>query len=547
VQNFNALIKKHLVYADKTEMIYNLARTINPYFLSRPRRFGKSLLLSTFEALFRGREDPDGPPQRLFKDLWIGRSDWDFTKKYPVISLNMNVGYESRDTLKSSLNFILMTIARREEIDIYAPTPGLMLSQLIEELSLKYKTETVILIDEYDAPVSENLGNAELMKENAEELKMFYSSLKNCQTHLRFVFVTGVTRYALMGLSAGLNNLDDITFNKDFSSVCGFTLEELDTYFKKYMSISLQELKNSGFMPQESTVSDLRQEILNWYDGYSWDGITRVLNPWSILKFFETSHFKSFWGYISPSASFLSNLIKGDPFTILERRIDDVPLDVLEKTYAGSLAPIAGLFQTGYLTIEKMRPNEAKKTICSLKIPNKEIEQLSLEGFSDLLFDLLDKKPEDTGDCLEEAIRNLDSAKITELFSSLYAGLPARHHPRLEKGVEQNESFYHSVMYAYCFKLGSLTLAEHAEANGVPDLILFFHRNNLLAVIELKFQINKGGDPNELLVKLARKALAAIKAKDYGASLKAGSKQVVKIGIGITTRGKCLALIDDLD
>ncbi|MDR3154483.1 MAG: ATP-binding protein [Deltaproteobacteria bacterium] len=544
IQSFAKLMEDGLVYADKTRMIYELARTRKPYFLARPRRFGKSLLLSAFEALFAG-QDPDGPPQGIFKDLWIGGSDWDFSKKYPVVYLNMNEGYESREMLKATLEDTLSTVALREGLDISAPAPGRMLAKLIERLSLKYKARTVLLIDEYDAPVSENLHDIGLMTENSEELKIFYSSLKNCDKHLRFVMVTGVTRYAMIGLSAGLNNLTDITFDDGYSGICGFTLEEFDACFKDFLPVSLEQMKIKGFMKEQSTVADLRQNIFKWYDGYSWDGKTRVLNPWSILRFFETSRLSAFWGNNFPSVNFLSKLVKGEPFALLERKIGGVPLNVLERSHTGSLTPVAGRFQTGYLTIEKITANEDMDLVCALKTPNMEIEKINSEAFSGILFDLLARKPQEVQDDLEYAVRIRDAAKITEIFSSLYAGLPARHHPRLGKSMEENESFYHSVMYAYCVKLGRLTLAEHPEAVGIPDLILLFQRDSLEAVIELKFGRSEGGDPDKLLTGLARDALAAVNRKDYGSSLRTGAKQTVKIGVGVTARGKCLALIDD--
>jgi hypothetical protein len=176
-----------------------------------------------------------------------------------------------------------------------------MFSNLIDELFRKYNAEVVVLIDEYDVPVSDNLDDIALAEANAKVLKDFYSRLKDCQENLRFVFVTGVTRFAMMGLSSGLNHLDDLTFDDNFSTICGFTLEELDGCFKEHLPLVLQKLKNDGISPENYSMEDLRENILKWYDGYSWDGKTRVLNPWSILNFFKTASFSNYWVTSGPS------------------------------------------------------------------------------------------------------------------------------------------------------------------------------------------------------------------------------------------------------
>jgi hypothetical protein len=194
-----------------------------------------------------------------------------------VVYLDLSVESDSPETLEKSLMSRLLTIGRREKLKISAPTSNDLLYNLIEALSDKYETRVVVLIDEYDTPVSDNLGNTDLAKANQMVLKNFYSKLKSCDEYLRFLFVTGVTRYSFMGVTSGLNQLTnnqlaDLTLNRKFTGVCGFTINEFEDYFGEWLSIALQSFKDKGCMSPDSTPSELYKWILYWYDGYSWEG-----------------------------------------------------------------------------------------------------------------------------------------------------------------------------------------------------------------------------------------------------------------------------------
>ncbi|MDR1111467.1 MAG: AAA family ATPase, partial [Deltaproteobacteria bacterium] len=272
MQTFRDLIEGGYVYADKTRHVYDLARSGKAYFLSRPRRFGKSLLLSTFEALFSGSPDPDVQPQGLFADLWIGHSGYDFTRKFPVVSLGMDLDGSTPDGLKTEIQDMLHDKALEFGLEIKPASPGRMLARLIKGLKSKFGSKVVLLIDEYDSPVSDNIDNLSTAKKNRDILKSFYSQLKSCGSDLHFVFVTGVTRYVFMGLSAGLNHLTDLTLDSKYSSICGFTIQELKNCFADRLPSLLKTMKNAGNMPKGATLEDMWMEIGLWYDGYSWDG-----------------------------------------------------------------------------------------------------------------------------------------------------------------------------------------------------------------------------------------------------------------------------------
>ncbi|MDR1111527.1 MAG: AAA family ATPase, partial [Deltaproteobacteria bacterium] len=282
-QTFQKIIENGCVYADKTRYVYDLAKTQGAYFLSRPRRFGKSLLLSTFKSLFSGPPDPAGPPQGLFADLWIGReSDYDFRQVFPIMTFSMGTATRSTEELRLYLTTCLHDINIKENLNLTLTLPNIDLRRVIERLHEKYDRQVVVLIDEYDAPVSNNIDNGELAMKNGDMLRDFYAGFKDSDEFLRFVFVTGVTRYAFMGLSAGLNQLNDITLTPKYAGICGFTQEELDNCFREHLPVALEAMRGVEPVPAEATVADLTDCINDWYDGYSWNGRTRVLNPFSI-------------------------------------------------------------------------------------------------------------------------------------------------------------------------------------------------------------------------------------------------------------------------
>ncbi|MDR1297260.1 MAG: AAA family ATPase, partial [Deltaproteobacteria bacterium] len=297
IATFQVLIEGNYVYADKTRSIYEMVTDSDRFFfLSRPRRFGKSLLLSTIKSLFSGPPDQDGSPQGLFQDLWIGRhSDYDFSQTYPVLNLFMNFSALTPEDLHAILASRMNFIANKEKLNLNFTPSTVDLSLLIESLADKYNKKVVVLIDEYDALVSENIGTLPLALQFQKVLKSFYSSLKSSDEYLRFVLVTGVTRYSMMGQSAGLNHLNDLTFDNKYADICGFTVEEFDLYFGDRLPALLEVMNNDGCFLEEMTVPMLRDKFLHWYDGYSWDGQSRVLNPFSILNCFRQSYFDNYW------------------------------------------------------------------------------------------------------------------------------------------------------------------------------------------------------------------------------------------------------------
>ena len=281
-QSFRDLRESNCIYVDKTQHIYNLCTTTKMYFLSRPRRFGKSLLISTLHELFKGS-------QELFKETWI-EDKWDWTKKNPVVHISfLTVGYE-RNSLEVGLRKYLLNLFKIHSLD---PTQEqdikLLFFELIKQLSEK-EGKVVILVDEYDKPIIDYMEFHKLdqAKANQETLALFYSALKDADEYIRLLFITGVSKFARVSLFSKLNNLTDLTLHKDYSTLVGYTQAELEYSFEPYID------KVHLDYPEYSR-TELLEEIRHWYDGYSWDGKNRLYNPYDILLFLDARDFQSYW------------------------------------------------------------------------------------------------------------------------------------------------------------------------------------------------------------------------------------------------------------
>ena len=295
LQSFRKIVDGDYVYVDKTQYIYNLINNGCYYFLSRPRRFGKSLLLDTIAEAMSGNKE-------LFKDLFIYDSDYNF-EKYPVLRLDMsNIANETPEILKEELSGELNKRVKSEGFDFEYSTPSAVFKNLIEALCKKYGQRVVVLIDEYDKPILDHIINTETAEANRKVLSGFYGVMKSLDACLRLTFITGVTKFTKTSIFSEMNNLLDLTLTKKYSNICGIAVDDLAEYFGEH-------IENLATLNSFKRYSNIHDEILAWYDGYSWDGETRVINPFSLLSFFEQERFSSFW-YASGTPKFLMDLIK---------------------------------------------------------------------------------------------------------------------------------------------------------------------------------------------------------------------------------------------
>ena len=449
IQNFSKIIEGDYVYVDKTRYIYDLINGSGYYFLSRPRRFGKSLLLDTIAEAFKGN-------RKLFQGLWIYTSDYPFDK-HPVLRFDMsNISNRTPDVLESSIAYDLRNQINAEELNIPDGSPADMFKSLIIGLHKKHGQRVVVLIDEYDKPILDQLTDAETAEANRQVLRDFYGILESMDPHLRFAFLTGVTKFTKTAIFSGLNNLLDITLSKEYSGICGIAVDELELHFGD----RIQELSAQKDFACYGNVHD---EILSWYDGYSWDGKSRVINPFSLLSFFSLQRFAGFW-YASGTPKFLIDLMKKEPsiyFNIQNAKATEFMLDSADLS---RVEPLPLMFQSGYLTVKDIDFSRGTP-IYYLEIPNHEVREAFnlhiISGFTEGG----DTSAQIAKLDMEEALRDGDLQRMLDLLKGLFASIPYHIHVDVE-------AYYHSIFYAVMTVLGFNVDAEVAVSKGRIDSVL---------------------------------------------------------------------------
>ncbi|MDR1111986.1 MAG: AAA family ATPase [Deltaproteobacteria bacterium] len=553
---FRKIVSQDLLYADKTSYIHDMITNYICCFLSRPRRFGKTLLLDTIENLFLGHRG-------LFKGLWIdsGEANYEF-KKYPVIRLSMAYSeMGSPNELKKRIANNLLSIAGKEEVKITEDSYGEILGQLIQGLSEKHGADVVVLVDEYDAPVTRHIEDLAVAKANSGVLHDFYTALKAKVGYIRFALVTGITRFALTAMDSGPNNFYDLSLEPLYAGVCGFTISEFDRLFDDRMDVTLKELQKTGQMPPGSRASDLRDKILSWYDGYNWLGPEHVLNPYSILYFFTKKSFQPYWP-LSGQPNHLSALVRQRPMDFIVPQLEDHESEQIRKASLGRLEPVPVLFHSGYLTIERAKTvpvdtfmgDVVEEIQYSFKPPNAEVQLCYNKYCFETVFGLNSKQLKQLGTNFLEYIEKRDSAKIGQLFSDLLSNVTYWQHPaNMDKnaGLDdgEGESFYHGLIQISMSAMGLKTLGETAGAMGRGDIGLLLPNDKAL-VIEIKYDRGSPGlTPKAvkgILGKALRKALKAIAEKDYGGPHRISASGIIGLGLAVHGRNEVLAgFLDD--
>ena len=462
IQTFRKIIEGDYIYADKTHYVYDLINDASYYFLSRPRRFGKSLMLDTIAEAFSGDKE-------LFKGLFIYDSDYNF-EKHPVLRLDMsNIANKTPETLEDGLSIPLRERAKKEGFDIDYNNPSVILKTLIEALYVKYNKSVVLLIDEYDKPILDKINDIALAEANREVLRGFYGVLKSMDPFLRLTFITGVTKFTKTSIFSGLNNLRDITLSEKYADICGIAIEDLDKYFDGHI-VKLAERGKFG------DYGNIQEKILAWYDGYSWNGETRVINPFSLLSFFCEEKFSGFW-YASGTPKFLTDLIKKrqEGYTSLKNlEMGEWSLDTFE---IDSIEVEALLFQTGYLTVNDIRTDQ-EPPIYVLDIPNHEVR---LAFNLHILAEFTEKGKLYTETAyrrIKESLETGNLQNMLEILRGLFASIPYQLHMRYE-------AYYHSIFYAVMNLLGFDIDAEVSVSGGSIDGVL--ELDDKVYIIEFKY------------------------------------------------------------
>ncbi len=487
IQDFDKIISQQFLYIDKTHLVYDIAKRGGYYFLSRPRRFGKSLLLSTLHYLYLGRKE-------LFEGLYI-YDRWDWSSPKPVIKISFsNIGHKDKG-LRVAINDELDSIASKYDIELKDNYNSGKFKELIEKLSIK-QGKVVVLIDEYDKPIIDYLGtNTEAAVENCEILKSFYSILKDADSYLELVFITGVSKFSRVSIFSDLNNLYDISTDTNFETVCGISQEELETNF-------VEELK----------ITD-KQEVKRWYNGYSWGGGNKVYNPFSLLHFFAgDGRFKNYW-FETGTPTFLINLAKKSLLYNFENeRISPSQLNAYDLE---NLQIIPLMFQTGYLTIKDY---DEMGGIYTLDYPNLEVRRSYLE----YLIDSYIQSQKDRGSVvvydIRAALLACDMTKLQLLINALFKAIP------YTIWQNENEHFYHAILHLTFRLLNIYVQSEVQSADGRLDALVQIDK--YVYCFEFKLDGN------------AAMALQQIKDKGYLEPYMNDGKTCIGIGLNFSKTDK---------
>lgn len=498
VQTFKKMREKNFVYVDKTEFIFNLVQSEGSYFLSRPRRFGKSLLVNTFKELFLGNE-------KLFQGLWI-HDKWDWSKAYPVIHLSFDsMSYQGLG-LDGAISYVLKEIAQEHKIEFTTDDYKTQFKELLEKLYQKHG-QVVLLIDEYDKPIIDYLEKSNLPQAriNQDIMKTFYSVLKNSEDYLRFFFITGVSKFSKVSIFSDLNYLDDLTLDKNYANIVGYTQEELEFYFEE----NIQSIMVSLEMTREELLESMRV----MYDGFSWDGKNKLYNPFGILNFLKKEMFHNFW-FSSGMPHFLYKIMK-------ERLIFDVndtkiSSQALEKYDIENIDLIPLLFQTGYLTVKSYN---YKTTEMVLSYPNNEVR----ESMYSFMIDNLARNEHRsdsiiTNSDLLKAFQAADLDRIKELINSLLAGLP------YDAYDKKSEGLFHGLLHFIFQLLGIYVKSEVHSSKGRADSVV--ETETHVFIFEFKFNKN------------AKDALQQIKDNKYADKYRADNKIIIGIGVNFVSEDK---------
>ena len=458
IQTFSEIRSEGYYYADKTAFCLKLAEQGKYYFLSRPRRFGKSLLIDTLGELFSGN-------QALFTGLYV-EDKWDWSINYPVIRISFGGGIiESRCDLTNKIQEQLRINQEQLHIACQDESTSVCFAELIRFTHEKTGQRVVILVDEYDKPILDNLLKPDVAKEIRDGLRNFYSVIKDCDAHIKFAMLTGVSKFSKVSLFSGLNNLRDITISSEFSSICGYTDEDINTVFAP-------ELEGLD-----------RDQIRRWYNGYNWTG-TSVYNPFDVLLLFQERQFKAHW-FETGSPTFLIDLLAQRGFFTPDLAQRQTSLELLSAFDVEKISSEALLFQTGYLTISRLEEPLPNYWIYVLGYPNHEVET-SLNAALLGAFGLDEQKALHNRLSLLKQLKSNDFGQMQTLFTAFFASIP--HDWYRNNPIAQYEGYYASVFYSYFAALGLDIILEDTTNQGRIDMTVNFNQQVYLfefKVVEL--------------------------------------------------------------
>jgi len=497
IQTFADIIRQGGLYVDKTAYLYQLLdekKLANKYFLSRPRRFGKSTTLTTLESIFQGKKE-------LFTDLFISTTDYSWPV-HPVIRLDMK--YASHPTFERAeigLRNLLNAIAKNNDIELSAELIEDAFTDLIEKLHKKIQQKVVVLIDEYDKPLIDLLDDIPEAKKIQGLLKRFYGVLNSADENIRFALITGVSKFTKVSVFSDLNHLTDLTMDVRYAALCGYTQEELECYFVDY----IEKLAHTENKTKEETL----EKIKLWYNGYRLTKADiKVYNPWSTMHLFDKQSFENHW-FETGTPTFLVQAMKKEAFDLssIKKSISSEDFSTYDIEHL-QILPL--LFQTGYLTIKGY---DAELDGYELDFPNLEVAK----AFSSQLVNVFCELRETENTIRFALLAALKENNLEAFFSSLnslFAKIPSHLHG-------QAEAYYHSIFIAACVMAGVPIEAEVNVSMGRADAIL----QSPAAIYVIEFKINQS-------VEVALKQIAD---KRYTEAYLSLGKPVIAVGVSFSS------------
>jgi Predicted AAA-ATPase/PD-(D/E)XK nuclease superfamily len=489
IQEFSELRKLDCLYVDKTELIYELIKNGKYYFVSRPRRFGKSLLVNTLKEIFLGN-------QHYFKGLWIeNKIKWG---SYPVIKIDFSLISYQDQPLSVGIKNYLERIIEEHDISITADNVKEIFAQIIKGLFQKYQKQVVILIDEYDKPIIDYLEDVPKAEQHRNELKNLYSIIKGSDQYIKFFFLTGVSKFAKVGIFSDLNNIKDLSMHPKFVTLFGYTQQELEANFEDRIA------RIAG--QHNTSTESILEKIKHRYNGYSWDAKNYVYNPYSTLSFLDTGKFDNYW-FATGTPTFLTKLLKkGFHYELKNIRAGSSSFDTSNLS---NLDYVSVLFQTGYLTIKEDFGYE----MYGLDFPNTEVQ----DAFNQFL---LGEYAEQHPGRMQPAVFNLflalktdDFQEVKLIFNALFASIPNDYF------VQSREKYYHAIVFLTFRLLGFFTQIEINSGQGRLDCVVFV--DNKIFLFEFK------------LDQSVAKALAQIKTKNYYRQFQGQGKDIYLVGVNM--------------
>ena len=503
IQDFRTIREQDFYYVDKTPFIRRLVGEGRFYFLSRPRRFGKSLLLDTLKSLFEGHE-------ALFQGLDI-HGHWDWSAAHPVVRLSFDGKYNDPEDLERSILTQLEVIERNAGLpDAVCRTGPERLFDLLDRLHHSTGQRVVVLVDEYDKPILDVLHDPDLARANRDYLRGFYGIIKGSAAHVRFVFVTGVSMFSKVSLFSGLNNLEDISLDPRYATICGYTDEDIDLVFA----------------PELDGLD--REEIRRWYNGYHWRGGERVNNPYDVLLLLRKREYRPYW-FETGSPAFVFRMLMEKSVSPMELENRTVDMSLVSKFDVGDIGIEALLFQTGYLTIADER-REGFRTFFRLDYPNLEV-RISL---NDELLGFLGKTGRESleeGRALCAFLEANDFEGFAERLRVYFSGIPYQWHATGD--LARYEAWYASLLHM-CFRsIGVDQRVEDASSHGRADMVVL--TGGQVFVLEFKM-----ADGNRDAAAALDAALAQMGERGYAEKYRDRGEPVHLIGVACSREARNL-------